>query len=125
MWFLIYCYIYINIIAYHKQCNGAFIVYDVTNEESFLFLKHQIRNQEQQMMDNTVKFLVGNKCDDIENKKISTAQGKRLANEYGMQFWEVSAKTGKNVENMLETMAKMIVKTTDAAKTKLQKINVK
>lgn len=45
-----------------------------------------------------VKVLVGNKCDG--KRKISTEEGKKLALELDMQFFETSAKENINVSDM-------------------------
>jgi GTPase SAR1 family protein len=45
-------------------------------------------------MDNVALILVGNKCDDEENRKVSTEEGKILADRYKMTFFETSAKSG-------------------------------
>jgi GTPase SAR1 family protein len=44
------------------------------------------------------KVLVGNKCDMTDEKMIEAEQGADLAKEFGMQFFETSAKTGHNVQ---------------------------
>ena len=46
--------------------------------------------------DNVSKVLIGNKCD-RPDKKISAEQGRSLADELGIQFFETSAKTNINV----------------------------
>lgn len=40
----------------------------------------------------SAQILIGNKCDDEANRKIPTARGAELAAEYGMKFFETSAK---------------------------------
>ena len=49
-------------------------------------------------------ILVGNKSDLEDERQITTEEGKALADKYGMSFIETSAKTGENVELMLETL---------------------
>lgn len=44
------------------------------------------------------KILVGNKCDMLDEKVVSTEEGQKLADEYGIEFWEASAKNDINVE---------------------------
>ena len=46
---------------------------------------------------NVEKILIGNKCDLTDKKVIETEQGLALAKEYGMSFFEASARTGHNV----------------------------
>jgi GTPase SAR1 family protein len=56
------------------------------------------------------KFLVGNKCDMEDKRKVSYEQGKEFADTYGMKFIETSAKNSINVEEAFVTMTKEIIK---------------
>ena len=49
-------------------------------------------------------YLVGNKVDKEEERKVSTAEGKKLADELGLPFIETSAKSGENIENLFSDM---------------------
>ena len=46
------------------------------------------------------KILIGNKCDIEEQRVVSFEEGKTLAKEYGIQFFETSAKNDMNVETV-------------------------
>ena len=67
-----------------------------------------IKNIKQHASENVRKILLGNKCDVEEKRAISTERGQALADEYGIQFYETSAKSGKNVEEAFFTLAKDI-----------------
>jgi GTPase SAR1 family protein len=47
---------------------------------------------------NVCRILVGNKDDLTSSKAVSYEQAKQLADEMDMLYFEVSAKTGQNVE---------------------------
>ena len=53
-------------------------------------------------------ILVGNKCDLNEQRKVNEMQGKALALEYGMEFSEVSAKTGYNIDEIFNIACQKI-----------------
>jgi len=56
---------------------------------------------------NVVKVLVGNKCD-MPDRKVSYDQGRQLADTFGVQFFEVSAKEAINVDETFFCLAKDI-----------------
>ena len=43
-------------------------------------------------------ILIGNKCDNVDQRQVSTEEGAQLASEYGMRFFETSAKNDINVD---------------------------
>jgi len=94
--------------AYYRGAMGILLVYDVTDESSFNNIRNWIRNIEQHASDNVNKVLVGNKVDMDAKRVVSTAQGQKLADEYGIKFFETSAKTNQNVEEVFFTIARDI-----------------
>ncbi|GMQ05198.1 hypothetical protein CsSME_00050320 [Camellia sinensis var. sinensis] len=72
-------------------------------------IRNWIRNIEQHASDNVNKILVGNKADMDESKRaVPTSKGQALADEYGIKFFETSAKTNLNVEQVFFSIARDI-----------------
>ncbi|XP_028095472.1 ras-related protein RABE1c-like, partial [Camellia sinensis] len=95
--------------AYYRGAMGILLVYDVTDESSFNNIKNWIKNIEQHASDNVNKILVGNKADMDESKRaVPTSWGQALADEYGIKFFETSAKTNLNVEQVFFSIARDI-----------------
>ena len=59
-------------------------------------------------------MLIANKCD-MDSKVITTEMGQKLADEYKVPFFETSAKTGLNIKEVFEAIARDIIKNKPAA----------
>jgi Ras-related protein Rab-1A len=88
--------------SYYRGAHAILIVYDVTDTESFRNIEMWISECERYANSNIIKILIGNKTDC--NKKVVTYEmGCALADKYGMEFLETSAKNGNNVEKAFVT----------------------
>nr|GLL37020.1 ras-related protein RABE1c-like isoform X2 [Ipomoea trifida] len=89
-------------------------IWDTAGQERFRTIttdiRNWIRNIEQHASDNVNKVLVGNKADMDESKRVAvpTSKGQALADEYGIKFFETSAKTNMNVEEVFFSIARDI-----------------
>ena len=54
------------------------------------------------------KMILGNKCDMESKRQITTERGHRLAEDYGVKFFETSARDSVNVEAAFYEFAKAI-----------------
>lgn len=67
-------------------------------------------NVEQHASEGVNKILIGNKCDWEEKRAVSTEQGQALADELGIPFLEVSAKSNINIDKAFYSLAADIKK---------------
>ncbi|KAF1837292.1 NCA2-domain-containing protein [Decorospora gaudefroyi] len=91
--------------AYYRGAMGILLVYDVTDERSFNNIRTWFSNVEQHATEGVNKILIGNKCDWEEKRAVSTEQGQALADELGIPFLEVSAKSNINVDQAFYSLA--------------------
>jgi GTPase SAR1 family protein len=85
--------------SYVRGASIIFIIYDVSSKDTFNNLSTWINFIKQVNTDNSMMILCGNKTD-LE-RRITTQEGKNLANKEQMKFFEVSAKNGENVNKMM------------------------
>ena len=84
---------------YYRLGEGFFIVYSVTNRDSFgsvpKFIDQIkcIKNGE-----NVPIILLGSKNDLLNKREVKMSEGFSLAEKYGIPFFETSSKTGYNVD---------------------------
>lgn len=85
--------------AYYNGAMGVVLVYSVTDRESFLSIKQWMTDLKEHT--NAVIVLVSNKNDCTkEERKVSSREGQNLANLFDVKYFEASAKTGENIENI-------------------------
>ncbi|XP_004292259.1 PREDICTED: ras-related protein RABE1a-like [Fragaria vesca subsp. vesca] len=97
--------------GYYKAAKGILLVYDITSESSFNHIRDWIRDMEEKHPPtvNVKKILVGNKGDMGESQRaVSKSRGQALADEYWIKFFETSARTKMNVEEVFFALARVI-----------------
>ena len=55
-------------------------------------------------------YLIGNKIDLYEQRKISTEEGKKFAEKENLRFFEISCKTGQGIKEFLDDLVNNITK---------------
>uniref|UniRef100_A0A7S2V1J6 Ras-related protein Rab-8A n=1 Tax=Fibrocapsa japonica TaxID=94617 RepID=A0A7S2V1J6_9STRA len=94
--------------SYFRGAQGILLVYDVTDRKSFNSIRNWISQIQQHADVHVNKILCGNKCDMSEERAVTTEEGQKLASEYGIGFFEASAKNDVNVETSFVTIAREV-----------------
>lgn len=89
-----------------KIANGCAIVYDVSNESSFNNIDKWLNFAKEQLPENTYYFLIGNKIDLKNKKKILKEKGQEKAKEIKAAFLEISATKNYEIQKIIEFLAK-------------------
>jgi len=96
--------------AYYKNSACALIVYDITRRASFDSISTWIEDCKNSSPKSVFMILVGNKCDLEKDREVPEEEGREFAETNGMLFFETSAKTGKNVEELFKESTAQIAK---------------
>ncbi len=93
--------------SYFRGGQAACITYDVTNKESFEHVKLWI-DELQRNNSKVDMFLIANKVDLNRDRVVSKEEGERLAKKNNMIYFECSAKSGLNVDEMFFKIAELV-----------------
>uniref|UniRef100_A0A6B2LMB1 Uncharacterized protein n=1 Tax=Arcella intermedia TaxID=1963864 RepID=A0A6B2LMB1_9EUKA len=89
--------------------HGILVVYDVTEEESFVNSLKWLKEIDRNGYEYTIRMLVGNKCDLDDKRKVTTLDAQQLAEQLNIQFIETSAKNTTNIEEAFSKMTSAIL----------------
>ena len=88
---------------FYKDSSIVIMVYDITNEDSFNDIKNywfeEVINN---INENVIMAIVGNKNDLIENEKVNEEEVKNFANEKGMHYAFISAKMKNGIDELFK-----------------------
>ena len=90
----------------YRNATLGLLVYSVCSRESFDNLGNWIEQLKKYSLPNSKIVLIGNKCDDEKNRKVTYEEGKKVCEKYNLEFFlEISAKNGYSSPNFLELAA--------------------
>jgi len=90
-----------------RGCNGAFLVYDITNYESLSPIPEWIRSIRGACGDIPL-LLIGNKSDLESQRELSKEQGIALVKKYNLsKSYEISVKTGENLDTIYQKISEL------------------
>merc|ERR1712130_97687 len=95
---------------YYRGVMGTLLVYDMTNEQSFLNITNHIQRIRDRCSDNVHWILIGNKCDLVDDLFTAKQRGQELADKYGVKFFATSAKSDTNVLEAFGSLVENIKK---------------
>jgi len=90
------------------RADGFVLCYDVSNRPSFDHVVGWMRDIRTRAPPDCDIVLCGNKSDLDSDRVVGPEEGRVLADEYGVRFFETSALTGQNVEEMFTSLATTI-----------------
>ena len=104
--------IYKSLISnFYRNSSLAVLVYAIDNKESFVHVENWLNDLKNQANPDVRIFLVGNKADLEEDRKVQKEDGEKYKEVQHLDlFLETSAKTGHNARNVLVEAAKILYK---------------
>ena len=101
--------------GFFRNAQGIIIVYDITNQTSFDDLKYWIQSIENNInLQNKIipAIIIGNKIDILE-REVDNISAENFAKEIKYKYFEVSAKSGKGVDEAIKYLIKKVIEVID------------
>jgi len=95
---------------YYRGAEGVFIVFDVTDYETFKDVGNWLNEVNKYCDKGVKKILLGNKIDMVDKRCVTYEEASTFAKNNNMIYLETSAKTGKNINDDFNYMMCEIVK---------------
>ena len=95
---------------YFRNTNGILLVYSITSRDSFDRINFWMSEIAKFAPHDVKLVLVGNKCDLKDKAVVSIDEGKALAEELGIPFFETSAKDSTNIDEAFALLVKQMMK---------------
>ena len=86
------------------------IVYSCTDRESFERIDFWVNEVKKHAPENAAIVIVCNKVDLVDQRIISKEEGEQLASKFGVEHFEVSAKTNIGINEAFQRVAELAVK---------------
>ncbi|XP_061651506.1 ras-related protein Rab-15-like isoform X2 [Phyllopteryx taeniolatus] len=94
---------------YYRRAQGIIFVYDITSETSFQHIVKWATDVDEYAPDKVQRILVGNKSDEEPRRRVTREEGSKLAERYGMDFFETSASTSNNIDKSFKRVTELVL----------------
>ena len=95
--------------SYYKSAHAIIVLYDITDINTFEHVKNWMIDIDKFAKQGVLRLLIGNKIDLNDNRQVTKEAGETLANKFGVNFFEVSAKDNININELFLETAKSLL----------------
>ncbi|XP_030077494.1 ras-related protein Rab-44 [Microcaecilia unicolor] len=107
---------------FFRKADGVIVMYDVTSRPSFVAVRYWIDCIKEKAGEEVLTLLLGNKIDCESERQVPTQEGKQLAEDHNLLFFECSAADGSNVFETMTDLARSLKAHEDILKHKVVKL---
>ncbi|GAB6028642.1 Ras-protein Rab-21 [Chamberlinius hualienensis] len=96
---------------YYRDSNGAVLVYDITDEDSFQKVKNWVKELKRVLGNEVCLAIAGNKVDLEKQRTVPIAEAEEYAQSVGAKHYHTSAKLNRGIEEMFLDLTQRMLET--------------
>ncbi|XP_057333728.1 ras-related protein Rab-21 isoform X2 [Microplitis mediator] len=111
---------------YYRMSNGAILVYDITDEDTFQKVKSWVKELKKMLGSDICLAIAGNKIDLEKDRNVSIEEAEEYAKQVGAVHFHTSAKQNRNIEEMFLDLTRRMIAHADEVeqkKSSLSRVN--
>ncbi|NVM54233.1 MAG: GTP-binding protein [Candidatus Helarchaeota archaeon] len=93
---------------FYKGADGQLLVFDLTDLESFENITNWYKDIKTNLKGELRGLIIGNKNDLVDQRKVEEENIKKLSQKLDLEFFEISALTGENINEVFYKLAELI-----------------
>lgn len=94
---------------YYRDSNGAILVYDITDEDSFAKVKNWVKELRKMLGEDICLCIAGNKIDLEKNRHVSHEEAEEYARQVNAKHINTSAKLNRGIDEVFLTLTKRML----------------
>ncbi|VDI18060.1 ras-related protein Rab-21-like [Mytilus galloprovincialis] len=94
---------------YYRDSNGAILVYDITDEDSFQKVKNWVKELRKMLGNDISLCIAGNKIDLEKDRHVAVSDAEAYAKSVGAKHFHTSAKLSKGIDEMFLDLSKSMI----------------
>ncbi|XP_046735292.1 ras-related protein Rab-21 [Diprion similis] len=103
---------------YYRMSNGAILVYDITDEDSFQKVKNWVKELKKMLGSEICLVIAGNKLDLERDRNVTQEEAEEYARQVGAVHFHTSAKQNQNIEEMFLDLTRRMMAHADIVEQK-------
>jgi len=98
---------------YYRDSNGAILVYDITDEDSFQKVKNWVKELRKMLGEDICLCIAGNKIDLEKNRNVSHEDAEEYARSVNAKHINTSAKLNRGIDELFLTLTKRMLEVSE------------
>ncbi|XP_076657809.1 RAS oncogene family member Rab21 [Halictus rubicundus] len=103
---------------YYRMSNGAILVYDITDEDTFQKVKNWVKELKKMLGSEISLAIAGNKMDLEKDRSVAIEEAEEYAKQVGAMHFHTSAKLNQNIEEMFLDLTRRMIQHADEVEQK-------